>query len=104
MVRSSETSGNEDFIKLAADRGHPLFMGSGIPRVLRTGSGKQNRIHRQRGAFQPDAAEGHPGSDIAYSVYGNRDLNVQEPGTPVEPFCSVFLPDSGCFLRFSEII
>ena len=56
MVRPPQASGDEDFDKLAAYSRHPFLVGSSIPRVLRTGTCKQNRICRERRSVQPDAA------------------------------------------------
>ena len=45
VVRTSEASGDENFFKLATYTCNTILMGSSILRVLRTGAGKQNRIH-----------------------------------------------------------
>ena len=103
MVWPPQTSGDEDFIKLATYPGNPLFLGSSILRVLRPGTGKQNRIRRKRRSFQPYAAESCARSDFFNSFHSNCHCNVQGTVTPVEPFCSVFLPDFSSFLRISEI-
>ena len=101
MVRSSETSGNEDIIELASYHRNTFLMGSSIPGILRSGSCKQDRIHRQRRSVQPHAAQSDSGSDLSDGIYGNRDTDVQRTGTSMEPFCRILLPDYGCIFRFS---
>ena len=56
MVRPPQAPGNEDLLKLAAHPDHPLLMGSSILRILRPGTGKQDRIRGQRRSIQPHAA------------------------------------------------
>ena len=103
MVRPPETPGNEDFIKLASYRSHSLLMGRGILRVLRPGTCKQDRFHRKRRSFQPDAAQDHPGSDITDRLHSTRDCNVQRTDTPMESFCCILLSYHGRILRIFEI-
>ena len=103
MVRTPETSGNEDFFKLAAYRHHPFLMGSRILRILCPGSGEQDRIYRKRRSVQPHAAENNPGSDIPYSLHYPRDCDVQGPAIAMEPFCSFPMPNFGRIFRVFEI-
>ena len=56
MVWSTVASGNEDLIKLAAYTCNPVFVGSCLSGVLRTGAGKPHRLHRERRPVQSDAA------------------------------------------------
>ena len=104
MVRPPQASGNEDIDKLAAHPCNPVLVGRRFSRVLRTGSGKQDRIHRERRAVQPDAAEDNPGSDLTHRIYCPGDRDVQGSVAAVEPFRSFLLPDHGGVLRFPEVI
>ena len=103
MVRPPEAPGDEDLHKLAPYRSDTLLMGSSLLRVLRTGTGKQNRLCRKRRSVQPHAAEDHPGGDLSYSLYDHGNRNVQGTVAPMEPFCSILLPYHGSFLRFFEV-
>ena len=104
LVRTSEAAGDENLIRLASHRSDPLLMGSRIPRILRPGSGQQNRFRRKRRSFQSDAAENHPGGDFTDSIHSTCHCNVQGTEPSMESFRGIFLPYHGSFLRFSEII
>ena len=103
MVRPPQASGNEDIYKLASYPGHTFLMGRRLPRILRPGSGKQDRLYRKRRSVQPDAAEDNPGSDIPDSVYSHGHSDVQGTGPAVEPFCRFLLPDHGRILCIFEV-
>ena len=104
VVRPSEASGDEDFHKLATHTCNTLLMVSGIPRILRTGSGQQDRLHRKRRPVQPYAAEDNPGSDISYCIHRSGDRHVQGAVASVEPFCGILMPHNGSILCISEVI
>ena len=104
MVRTPETPGDEDIIQLAINFRHPIFMVRGVFRILCAGAGKQDRICRKRRSLQPDAVEGHSGSDIPDSIYTDRNGHVQRTKSAMEPHSSLLLPDYGCIFRFLEII
>ena len=103
MVRASEAAGDENILQLAADSRHPVLMGRCILRILRPGPRKQDRIHRQWRAVQPDAAESDPGSHIIDGIYRHRHSAVQEPGPGMEPLRGILLPHPGSILRIPQI-
>ena len=103
MVRSPQASGNEDLIKLAADCGHTVLMGSGILRILRSGAGQQDRIHRQRRSVQSDAAQGDTGGDFPHGIHPRSDGDVQRSGPTMESFRCILLPHNGRIFRILEI-
>ena len=103
MVWSSQTSGDEDIIQLAADSDHTLLMGCGFFRILCPSAGKQNRIHRKRRSFQPHAVEDHTGGDFADGIHHSGNRNVQGTAFAMEPSGCILLPDNGCILRIFEI-
>ena len=104
MVRSSEASGNENIDRLAGNSGHIVLLGTCILRVLRPGSGKQDRFQRQRRSVLDNAAESHPGGCIPDGVHHHRDFHVQGRIAAVEPRGSVHLSDSGRIFRISQVI
>ena len=103
MVWPPETPGDEDLVKLAAHRRDPVFMGSGVLRILCAGAGKPHRLHRQRRSVQPHAAQGDPGGDFAYSIHSCCYGHVQGTEPSVEPYSGFLLPHHGCFLRILEV-
>ena len=88
---------------MAAYRSHPILLGSGISRILCPGTGKQDWICRKRRSVQSDAAKNHSGGHFSHCIYRACYSDVQRSKPAVESFCSIFLPDSGCFLRIFEI-
>lgn len=103
MVRTSETSGNEDFVKLAAPSRHPVLLGSRIFRILRTGSRQQDRLHRKRRSIHLDAAKSSAGGDIADGIHYYRNPAVQRRGASMESHSSLPLPDSRRLLCLFKI-
>ena len=78
-------------------------MGCRFLRILRAGSGKQNRLRRKWRTVHLNAAQSDSGGNIPDGIHHNGNDDVQRPGTAVEPFCCFLLPDYGCFLRISEV-
>ena len=103
LVRASETAGDEGFLQLAPHPRHPVLMGGSLLRILRPGTGQQDRVQRKRRTVQHHAAQGDTGSRIPYRVYGGRHPAFQEPDAAMEPFGGIHLPHTRGILRLYEI-
>ena len=79
-------------------------MGCRFSRILRTGSCKQDRIHRKRGTVQSDAAQSDSGSHFADRIHYNCNFDVQRSRSAVESFRRILLPHNGSIFRCLEII
>ena len=103
LVRTSETSGNENIFRLAAYSRDIILVGSRFSGVLCPSTSQQNRIHRERRTVQSYATQDNPGGNITDSIYRTCYGDVQGTDVAMEPFRSILLPDYGSILRFSQI-
>ena len=105
VVRPLEDAATVQLVRpSSADWRDSFQLAAGLLRVLLPGAGQPDRVPRQRGAFQLDAAEGDTGGDHAGRFRDIQRHGVQGRDVPLESSRGVYLPGAGCLFRVYEVI